>query len=186
MDFAAKFRIGHSYDEFLARYATEEQKRRWDAVHAEVQLTEAQRALLRGFVREMKVLVVSGAWCGDCIEQLPIFAHFAAENPKIHIQYFDRDDHPDLADALSICGGRRVPSVLFLSEDNFPCGRAGDRTLARYRHIAASQLGAACSTGISPPGGELLTQVTQDWLGEFERIQLMLRTSGRLRQLHGD
>ena len=26
----------------------------------------------------------------------------------------------------------------------------------------------------------------QEWLDEFERIQLMLRTSGRLRQKHGD
>src|SRR5690606_26105546 len=107
MDFGAKFRIGHSYDEFLAKYATDEQKRRWEAVHAQVRLSEAQRDVLRSFVREMKVLVVSGAWCGDCIEQLPIFSHFTAENPKIRIHYFDRDDHPDLADALSICGGRR-------------------------------------------------------------------------------
>ena len=28
--------------------------------------------------------------------------------------------------------------------------------------------------------------VTEEWLAEFERIQLMLRLSGRLRQKHGD
>ena len=32
----------------------------------------------------------------------------------------------------------------------------------------------------------LLDEITQDWLNEFERMQLMLRFSGRLRQLHGD
>jgi hypothetical protein len=28
--------------------------------------------------------------------------------------------------------------------------------------------------------------VVADWLEEFERVQLILRLSGRLRQLHGD
>jgi hypothetical protein len=79
-----------------------------------------------------------------------------------------------------------VPSVLFLSEDGFPCGRAGDRTLSAYRDIAARQLGPSCPTGIAPPDKTLLENVVQDWVSEFERIQLMLRTSSRLRQLHND
>jgi len=36
------------------------------------------------------------------------------------------------------------------------------------------------------PDKTLLENVTQDWVNEFERIQLMLRTSARLRQLHND
>jgi hypothetical protein len=52
--------------------------------------------------------------------------------------------------------------------------------------MAAEQLGAACPTGIVPPAQPLLDAVIQDWLNEFERIQLMLRTSGRLRKLHND
>jgi len=28
--------------------------------------------------------------------------------------------------------------------------------------------------------------VVQDWLNEFERVQWILRTSGRLRKLHND
>jgi hypothetical protein len=31
-----------------------------------------------------------------------------------------------------------------------------------------------------------LAAVTQDWLDEFERVQLLLRLSSRLRQKHGD
>ena len=45
---------------------------------------------------------------------------------------------------------------------------------------------ATVPTGIAPPEQSLLESVTQEWLNEFERIQLMLRTSGRLRKLHGD
>jgi hypothetical protein len=186
MNLAATFEQGLKYDAFLEKYGTEEHKRRWQGVRAQVTLSDDQKKLLRGFQREMKVLCVAGAWCGDCVNQCPIFDHFAAENPKIAIRFFDRDASAELAKELSICGAPRVPSLLFLSEDGFPCGRAGDRTLSAYRDISGRQLGSSCPTGIAPPEKTLLQNVVQDWLDEFERIQLMLRTSSRLRQLHGD
>lgn len=187
MDFAAKFGEGLSYSDFLARHGSDEQQQRWADVHEQVSLSDAQIELLEGFAREMKVLVVAGAWCGDCVNQCPIFDRFAAaSNGKIQLRFFDRDEHSDLADELSTCGGQRVPSVLFLSEDNFVCGRYGDRTLAKYRDMAATQLGAACPSGIGGADQTLLDAVIQEWLDEFERIQLMLRLSGRLRKIHND
>ncbi|MEX0701818.1 MAG: thioredoxin family protein [Planctomycetales bacterium] len=186
MNFAAKFAEGLAYAAFLERYADAGQRRRWDEFHAQVELSESQQALIAGFPRDVQALVLAGAWCGDCVNQCPIFERFAEQSPRLDIRYFDRDDHPDLAEALSICGGRRVPVVVFLSEDGHVCGWYGDRTLAKYRQIVRDQLGAACPTGFVAPGGTLLADVVLDWLDEFERIQLMLRTSGRLRQLHGD
>lgn len=186
MDYGAKFLSGLSYADFLSTYGTEEQRRRWQGVHDQVALTAAQRELLAGFTREMKVLCLAGAWCGDCVNQCPIFDHFVAANSRIAVRYFDRDANPDLGAALSICGGARVPAVLFLSEDNQQIGWYGDRTLSKYRRMAADQLGAACPTGLVPEAQSLLAAVTQDWLNEFERLQLLLRTSPRLRQVHGD
>src|SRR5262249_11811095 len=156
--------------------------KRWESVYAEIQLTSAQKELLAGFKRDLMVVVAAGAWCGDCIQQCPIFEVFAKQNSRLQIRYFDRDDHGDIADALSICGGRRVPSVVFLAEDGAPCGRYGDRTLAKYRDSAASLTGAACPTGLVPQAKTLQEAVTQEWLDQFERVQLMLRLSPRLRQ----
>lgn len=186
MNFAEKWSDGLTYSEFLDKYASTEQRRRWDEIFALVKLSASQQQLLTSFRREMKVIVVAGAWCGDCVQQCPMFEHFARQSPVLKIRYFDRDDHTDLADELSICGGRRVPSVLYMAEDGAPCGRAGDRTLSKYRDIASHLEGAACPTGLVAPGQSLLQSVTQDWLDDFERIQLMLRTSPRLRQIHGD
>lgn len=186
MDMQSQWAKGLSYGEFLKRYATADQHRRWDSVHAEIQLTDSQRTLLAGFEREMMVAVVAGAWCGDCIQQCPIFEVFAKQTPRLQIRYFDRDDHSDVADELSICGGRRVPSVLFMSEDGAPCGRYGDRTLAKYRDSASSLAGVSCPTGLVPQGNRLQAAVIQEWLEQFERVQLMLRLSPRLRQKHGD
>jgi thiol-disulfide isomerase/thioredoxin len=186
MDFAAKFEEGLSYHPFLQKYADDEQNRRWENMFKEVLLSDSQKELLQTFKREMKVIVSAGTWCGDCVNQCPIFARFEEENENIRIRYFDRDDNPELANELSTCGASRVPSVLFLSEDNHVCGRYGDRTLSKYRQMASGQLGAACPTGLISPEQSLLQNVMQEWLNEFERIQLMLRTSGRLRELHGD
>jgi hypothetical protein len=183
MNYADKLETGLSYDEFLSRYGSDTDRERWRAFHQAVRLTDGQRALLRSFERDMKVLVMAGAWCGDCVNQCPIFDHFAAASDRIHLRFFDRDDHPDLASELQTCGAPRVPAVVFLSEDGYFCGRAGDRTLAKYRQLASSVTGAACSTGIAD---SVTDAVVQEWLNEFERIQWMLRTSGRLRKLHGD
>lgn len=185
-DFATKFASGLSYSDFLNQHGSAEQRARWDLVHRKVELTDAQRTLLGSFTREMKLLVLAGAWCGDCVNQCPIFDHIAAASPKIQIRYFDRDADSDLASAISICGGHRVPTVVFLSEDNFFCGVYGDRTLAKYRQMAATQLGAACPTGIGAPEQSLQQQVIAEWINEIERVQLMLRLSARLRQKHGD
>jgi hypothetical protein len=133
----------------------------------------------------MKVLCLAGVWCGDCAEQCPIFDAFAQESPNIELRFLDRDAAPAVASELSICGGARVPVVVFLSEDDQPTGRYGDRTLAKYRRMAAALSGPSCASGMAVDGS-LLGAVIQDWLDEFERNQLILRTSPRLRAKHGD
>lgn len=185
-NFGGIFSAGLAYDDFLKTHGSEEHRRRWADLHGRVQLTDEQRKLLVGFQREMKVLCLAGAWCGDCVNQCPIFEHFARTNERIVIRYFDRDTYPDLAAELKVCGGARVPVVVFLSDDDFEVSRFGDRTLSKYRKLVADQLGPSCPTGLVPPEQQLLSAVTQDWLDIFERAQLILRTSSRLRQKHGD
>ncbi|MCE9607388.1 MAG: thioredoxin family protein [Planctomycetia bacterium] len=186
MNLATKFESGLSYDAFLTKYGTAEHQNRWAKMHAAIKLTPAQRALLGSFTREMKVFCFAGAWCGDCVNQCPIFDHFAQATSTINIKYFDRDDNPDLGEKLSVCGGARVPVLLFVSEDNFQVGMYGDRTLSAYRKAVAKLSGESCPTGIVLPGESEQAEVVQDWLNEFERVQWILRTSGRLRKLHDD
>jgi hypothetical protein len=184
-DFAAEFPSGLKYDEFLDRYGSDEHRRRWNGVYERIQLNALQRQLLTGFTRQMKILCLT-SWCGDCVNQCPIFQRFAEISPTTEVRYFDRAVHTDLQAAVRICGGERVPVVVFLSEDDQFCGVFGDRTLTKYRQLAVDQLGLACPSGIQPPHQSLLDATIQDWLNEFERIQLMLRLSTRLRQVHGD
>jgi len=183
---SAAFAAALPYAAFLDRHATADQRARWDAFHARVTLTPDQRRLLEGFTRRMPVLVLAGAWCGDCVSQCPIFAHFAAAAPAIDLRFLDRDARPDIAAHLKVCGGQRVPVAALFSEDFTPVLFYGDRTLSAYRAAAAAEAGQSCASGAVPPPADAVAAVTADWLAEFERVQLILRLSGRLRQLHGD
>jgi hypothetical protein len=183
---ASLFEQALPYAAFLDRYANPQQRARWDAMHARMKLTPDQTALLSGFVRRMPVLCLAGAWCGDCVNQCPVFDHFARASAAIDLRFLDRDARPEVADALAINGGRRVPVVVFLSEDGYEVARYGERTLSVYRRLAADRLGPACPTGIVPPADDLVGHTVAEWLAEFERVQLVLRLSPRLRQQHGD
>jgi thiol-disulfide isomerase/thioredoxin len=162
--------------DFLAKYGTDADRQRWTRAGEQSYLTDGQKTLLEKFTRRTNVLVLAGAWCGDCAAQCPIFESFAAMAPVIVTRYLDRDEHADVQAALRINGGHRVPVVVFFSEDGLEVARYGERTLARYRQLAGQP------TGPEP----LEKQIVQDWLDEFERVQWILRLSPRLRKLHGD
>ena len=182
---------GVSYDDYLAKYANDNQKQRWAAKRESIVLHEAHQKLLADFKRKMHVLCMAGAWCGDCVDQCPMFPVLEEASSNIEVRFVDRDDCDDgLKEWIKVCGGNRVPVVVFLNEDFQPTGTYGDRTLAKYRHMVENLTGAACSTGISmaPQGGmdPLTESVLHEWVGQFERNQWIMRTSTRLREKHGD
>jgi thiol-disulfide isomerase/thioredoxin len=184
--FSERFASALPYDRYV-QTGSEEQQRRWSQVHDVAQLTDPQKQLVGGFVREMKILIFSGIWCGDCVEQCPLIHRIAEANPKkIELRFVERPRDGELVAELRINGGNRVPVVVFLSEDNQWCATAGDRTINRYRAIALRKLGPLCPTGIVPPDKEELAATLDDWLNEVERIQLMLRLTPRLRQKYQD
>ena len=98
----------------------------------------------------------------------------------------DREASKALQDELRICGGARVPVVVFLTEDFFEVGRFGDRLLAAYRAKAAREASGACATGLVAPPAEELAAELGDWIDVFERMLLMVRLSAHLRARHGD
>ena len=186
MTLFSRFASALPLNDFIARYGTPPQQQRWKQTLEAVKLTDTQKALLTSFKREMNVLVLAGAWCGDCSGQCPIFDRFAEAAPVIKVRYLDRDDHADVQKELQINGGNRVPVAVYFSEDGFEVARYGERTLSKYRQMMQEFGGEGCSTGIVRSGDPLLVQVTQDWLNEFERAQWVLRLSPRLRARHGD
>jgi thiol-disulfide isomerase/thioredoxin len=186
MNLFDKFAVGLSLPDFLAKYGTDADRAKWARAAEQTHLTDAQKQLLGKFTRRTNVLVLAGAWCGDCASQCPIFEKFAAAAPVLVTRYIDRDEHADAQEALRINGGNRVPVAVFFSEDGHEVARYGERTLARYRQLAAELSREGCATGLVKADDPVQVQIVQDWLNEFERVQWTLRLSPRLRKLHND
>ncbi len=185
------------YPPYLAAAKPHEQAN-WRGFEARVVLTTTQTELIRSFARRINVLALSGSWCGDCVQQVPILAKIAAlkpadpaagpNSPGIDFRLLERDDAPNaaLVESLRICGGNRVPVVLFLNEDLDFVALSGDRLISRYRLIAARQLGASCPLPGAPVPADEIAATTADWVQEFERVALLLRISPKLRARHAD
>ena len=104
----------------------------------------------------------------------------------IDLRWLERDEHPDLQGLVRINAGDRVPVLVFCAEDFEFVDWYGDRTLSRYRAMAQRMLGPSCPLPGAPVATEELDATLADWLECFERAQLLLRLSSRLRQVHGD
>ena len=151
-----------------------------------IALTSAQQALLGSYVRQMRVLVLSGLWCGDCTRQVPMLSAIERACPLIAMRYLDSRSHPELHNELRINGALKVPVVVVLSEDFFELSRFGDRHLSVYRRKTIAECGPACETGLVPPSEAALAVEVGEWCDYFERLQLMLRLAPMLRQRYGD
>lgn len=182
----AKHGAGLDYAAYLDS-GKPEKKEAWQDIGAKVTLTGDQKKLLGGFTRDIQVLVVSGIWCGDCVRQGPMIQAIAeATNGRAKVSWLDRDEHMDLQQQVTVNAGNRVPVVIFAAEDFELVGYAGDKLLSRYRISAGQALGANCPLPGAPVPQDELDAEVQDWVDEFERVHLLLRLSGRLRQRHGD
>lgn len=190
IDWLSCFDRAFDYDGFLDKYASQVHRDRWAANERRIELKPEHLATFGRFTRRMSVLCLAGTWCGDCAFQCPIFRKLAQASPAglIDLRFLDRDDAPeDALEALRINGGQRVPAVIFLSEDGFEAARYGEKTLAQYRQEADSLHGASCSLGIAgADDARYRESVISEWADQFERAQLILRLSARLRSKYGD
>jgi thiol-disulfide isomerase/thioredoxin len=182
----SKHQAGLTYDQYV-NSGNENQRDNWKRIYDQAHLTDSQQTLVKGFVRRMKVIFLSGIWCGDCVQQGPLVQRIVDANPDmIDMRYLDRDEHADLQKIVRINQGNRVPMVLFCAEDHELAAIFGDRTLSRYRAIAARQLGPSCPAPGAPVDADEMAATVADWVDQFERVHLMLRISPRLRAQYGD
>lgn len=181
-----KFEQAQPYEKFVAGGEAQGHRPPWDQRYEQCALDEKQRQLVAGFTRKMHVLCLTGTWCGDCALQGAAMQRVAEANPGlIDLRFILRDqEHAELVVKAPINAGFRVPVTWWLAEDFAPVYCFGDRTLSRYRAMARKALGEEAV--VAPPPADPVLAVRDEVVAEFERVHLLLRLSGRLRQKHGD
>ena len=174
------------YGQYLNHSSPVHAKRCRDGSGRGPRLTEVQIQRLSGHVRALNVLLVSGAWCGDCARQGPMIQQIVEVcSDEVRMRVIDRDLDPILRDELRIMGAMRVPVVVFLTEDLFEVARFGDLTLTSYREKVVIECGEERSASYGPPKDESEAEL-EEWVAIFERALLMVRTSPFLRRRHND
>jgi len=183
-----KFDQAVPYRDFVAMGEPMGHRPPWDERYSQLELTDEQAQLVKSFVRRMHVLCLTGTWCGDCALQGSAMQRIAAANPDvIDLRFIMREEsHADLIVKTPINQGFRVPVTWFLAEDFEPVGWMGDRTLSRYRSMARKGLPDGGSIVLADPPADPVRQVLNEVMDEFERTQLLLRISPRMREIHGD
>lgn len=181
----AAFDAALPFDAFLEK-AAPAHRERWVEQRARLSLTEPQKTLLGSFKRHMNILVLAGAWCGDCATQCPMLELIASATSVITIRFIDNQANATLRDELRIHGAARVPVAVTLSEDFLEVGRSADRSLAAYRKKARVEMGGACGVGFALSGESEIAEEMAEWIEYFERHQLLLRVSPFLRRRYND
>lgn len=183
-----KFDQGLGYEEFVALGEGEGHRPPWDQRYSQLELSPEQDQLVKSFTRKMHVLCLTGTWCGDCALQGSAMQRIAEANPEaIDLRFILREDqHADLIVKAQINAGFRVPVTWFMAEDFESVSSFGDRTLSRYRSMASKALGPEETAAMAPLPTDPVGEVLREVLDEFERVNLLLRLSTRLRQIHND
>ena len=187
IDWSNVFAEALSYGEFLDSHANQSQRERWDAMHARFALTPAQQGLLNAFTRRMPVICLTGAWCGDCINQCPVFDHLAQAAPVIELRFLDRDALPAVREERSMNGGTRSSHRLLVRlAGGFPIRRANPVDLPQAgsrpaRPVYPDRTCTSDQQGSGHDHGRMAGRVCPS-----APAGLSTRLSPRLRSKHGD
>lgn len=77
--------------------------------------TETQINSLKG---KYTWVVITESWCGDAAQALPLIHKLAELNPSIDLKIVLRDENIELMDNFLTNGGRSIPKLIILDEDN--------------------------------------------------------------------
>jgi hypothetical protein len=62
--------------------------------------------------------ILTEGWCGDAAQNIPVWNLMAEANPTISLKLLLRDENPMIMDAYLTNGGRSIPKLIALDEQN--------------------------------------------------------------------
>lgn len=111
-------------------YYTKLNAQRSRRLNKTVTVSEEIAARIKSMDEPYTWLVLTESWCGDAAQILPLFQKLAALNPNIQLRLVLRDENLALMDEFLTNGGRSIPKLIMLNEDNEVVGTWGPRPKA--------------------------------------------------------
>jgi len=108
---------GPDQREDLIHY-TELNAKRMKRIEKTTVLKEELKNLISSIQEPMTWVLISEAWCGDAAQIVPVLGKIAAESELIDLQIILRDEHLDIMDQYLTNGGRSIPKLICLGQEN--------------------------------------------------------------------
>lgn len=114
---AQKKSTGHEQNEMLTDFTKLNQARMKRLDKTQKLLPEAVDTMKN--IREKQTwLILTESWCGDAAQNVPVLKKMADENLLIDIRLVLRDDNDDLMQKFLTNGGRSIPKLIAIAENN--------------------------------------------------------------------
>lgn len=114
---AQKQSTGHEQNEMLTDFTKLNQARMKRLDKTQKLLPEAVDTMKK--IREKQTwLILTESWCGDAAQNVPVLKKMADENLLIDIRLVLRDDNDDLMQKFLTNGGRSIPKLIAIAENN--------------------------------------------------------------------
>lgn len=108
---------GHTQNDDMLNYSKLSVRRikRWDKTF---KISESDKTFFESFTAPVTFLVITEGWCGDAAHALPIINTIAETASNIKLEVVLRDDNDRLMQAFLTNGGKSIPKLIALNEDN--------------------------------------------------------------------
>jgi hypothetical protein len=108
---------GPDQREDLIHY-TELNAKRMKRIEKTTVLNEELKIQISSIQEPMTWILLSEAWCGDAAQIVPVLGEIAAENDLIDLKIILRDEHLDIMDQYLTNGGRSIPKLICLDQED--------------------------------------------------------------------
>ena len=97
---------------------TELNAKRMKRIEKTTVLNEELKIQISSIQEPMTWILLSEAWCGDAAQIVPVLGEIAAENDLIDLKIILRDEHLDIMDQYLTNGGRSIPKLICLGQED--------------------------------------------------------------------
>lgn len=97
---------------------TELNAKRMKRIEKTTVLTQALKEQISSIQEPMTWVLLSEAWCGDAAQIVPVLGKIAAESDLIDLKIMMRDEHLDIMDQYLTNGGRSIPKLICLDQED--------------------------------------------------------------------
>lgn len=109
---------GPDHTEAMLHY-TKMNMQRMNRVEKTTTLTPDLMSIVQGISDHYRLLVITEGWCGDAAQILPVIQKVVeASTGHFTLKLVLRDQHPELIDQHLTNGGKAIPVLLVLNEQN--------------------------------------------------------------------